>query len=523
MVNASGLVTAAYKYDAWGRFLQTGPSSNHKTYTGHAYDAETGLTYFGARYYDATLGRFISQDPLPGDTTNPPSLQRYLYAYDNPMRYVDVQGYSNDDPENDRKRRSFGGVARAVMSEIPRRSDEEGTEASKQLADVGTAALLSILSPDVQAQARRTGLSRAESQLGQALQDGVPLTTIVVEAAKGIKTHVVNTVKTLADPNATDEQTAKAIVDVLEAAPALVGAAELAFKIGGLVVAAAREGVKLTERVAFTIDLLSLRRESKQVLSSGSALRRTGPLALEDAWRLAGICVDAGECIVSGGLTDRLTGTRTPISRWKTIWENVTAEKSLAHGGFDEKLGKAIGDLDFHVRKPGQPYFTDAAWAEQLNTEMTAPMFDVDRNHGIMGIDIPPEVLGTKTSGAEKEIADSLRRVIETRHPQYLSKDGFVRTDEYLKRGVYFPQSVVDRISTMTASKVTSAGNYSLIFKHGTTPVLRPLADNLLVLRRMPELKMEWFSRINGSFESGATKWGVLPFFPTAAQQGPRP
>jgi RHS repeat-associated protein len=56
------------------------------------YDAESNLFYFGARYYDPETGRFLTNDPVAGDALNPPSLHKYLYAYDSPMVYTDPWG-----------------------------------------------------------------------------------------------------------------------------------------------------------------------------------------------------------------------------------------------------------------------------------------------------------------------------------------------------------------------------------------------------------------------------------------------
>ncbi len=63
------------------------------TYTGKPYDTSTGLYYYGARDYDPTVGRFITQDTWNGTMTNPLSQNRHIYALDNPMRYVDVNGH----------------------------------------------------------------------------------------------------------------------------------------------------------------------------------------------------------------------------------------------------------------------------------------------------------------------------------------------------------------------------------------------------------------------------------------------
>ncbi|WP_273455134.1 RHS repeat domain-containing protein [Nevskia ramosa] len=60
-------------------------------YTGHAYDAESGLTYAQARFYDPLVGRFLSIDPI-GVKDNPFTFNRYGYANNNPYRYIDPTG-----------------------------------------------------------------------------------------------------------------------------------------------------------------------------------------------------------------------------------------------------------------------------------------------------------------------------------------------------------------------------------------------------------------------------------------------
>jgi len=57
-------------------------------------DLETGLDYFGARYYSATQGRFTSVDPLMASAVavDPQSWNRYAYVSNNPLRFVDDDG-----------------------------------------------------------------------------------------------------------------------------------------------------------------------------------------------------------------------------------------------------------------------------------------------------------------------------------------------------------------------------------------------------------------------------------------------
>ena len=63
--------------------------------TGKERDQETGLDFFGARYYGSALGRFTSPDPLAGiDPYDPQSWNAYAYGRNNPLSYVDPTGES---------------------------------------------------------------------------------------------------------------------------------------------------------------------------------------------------------------------------------------------------------------------------------------------------------------------------------------------------------------------------------------------------------------------------------------------
>jgi len=64
LANAAGTVKQSYVYDTFGNTTSTGTITNPYQYTGREFDSETGLYYYRARYYDPSIGRFISEDPL---------------------------------------------------------------------------------------------------------------------------------------------------------------------------------------------------------------------------------------------------------------------------------------------------------------------------------------------------------------------------------------------------------------------------------------------------------------------------
>jgi len=91
--DGSGTTVTTYSYDAFGEpDLTMGSADNDFLFTGEQMDAETGLIYLRARYYDPETGRFISRDPFTGFASVPPSLNRYTYGYNNPVLFADPSG-----------------------------------------------------------------------------------------------------------------------------------------------------------------------------------------------------------------------------------------------------------------------------------------------------------------------------------------------------------------------------------------------------------------------------------------------
>jgi RHS repeat-associated protein len=85
-----GTIAQRIDYDAWGNMLQdTNPGFQPFGYAGGLYDPQTGLVRFGARDYDAKVGRWTTKDPIgfAGGDTN-----LYAYVGNNPVNGIDTQG-----------------------------------------------------------------------------------------------------------------------------------------------------------------------------------------------------------------------------------------------------------------------------------------------------------------------------------------------------------------------------------------------------------------------------------------------
>jgi RHS repeat-associated protein len=101
IVDAGGQLVQQYDYRPFGSTI----GSVDKTqppyrFTGKELD-RSGLYYFGHRYYDSGIGRFISPDPLLGSPGTPASLNAYSYAQNNPVRFVDPSGLKVEDEDGD--------------------------------------------------------------------------------------------------------------------------------------------------------------------------------------------------------------------------------------------------------------------------------------------------------------------------------------------------------------------------------------------------------------------------------------
>ncbi|TCV97425.1 RHS repeat-associated protein [Luteibacter rhizovicinus] len=94
-MDAAGNLTSTSDYRPFGASTGGQQQSSGPGYTGHVSDADSGLIYMQARYYDPAIGRFLGTDPngiTPGRIFD---FARYTYANNSPLVFVDPDGRQN--------------------------------------------------------------------------------------------------------------------------------------------------------------------------------------------------------------------------------------------------------------------------------------------------------------------------------------------------------------------------------------------------------------------------------------------
>ncbi len=97
LVDISGTTVVKYKYDAWGNIIYQTPNQpigniNPFRYRSYYFDTETGWYYLQSRYYNPSIGRFISSDGLLGKTESVSSQNTFAYCENNPIMRIDPTG-----------------------------------------------------------------------------------------------------------------------------------------------------------------------------------------------------------------------------------------------------------------------------------------------------------------------------------------------------------------------------------------------------------------------------------------------
>ncbi|MCL5264643.1 MAG: RHS repeat-associated core domain-containing protein [Chloroflexi bacterium] len=92
VVDANGSLKDGYYFAYGGQRNSAANSVTDKLFTGQQLD-QTGLYFYGTRFYDPVLGRFLSPDSMVPAPGNPQALNRYAYTLNNPLKYNDPDGH----------------------------------------------------------------------------------------------------------------------------------------------------------------------------------------------------------------------------------------------------------------------------------------------------------------------------------------------------------------------------------------------------------------------------------------------
>jgi RHS repeat-associated protein len=85
VTNASGVKISEVRYSAFGETRYTsGTTPTDYLYTGQRQEAEIGLYFYVARWYDPSIGRFLQADTIVPNPGSAKAFDRYSYAYNNP-------------------------------------------------------------------------------------------------------------------------------------------------------------------------------------------------------------------------------------------------------------------------------------------------------------------------------------------------------------------------------------------------------------------------------------------------------
>jgi RHS repeat-associated protein len=95
LTDGSGSIAASYTYEPFGNAVTASGAQatvNPFRFASGYFDSATGLTKFGDRYYDSSLGRWAQHDSIAGSIANPNAMDRYVYAGDSPVNLTDPSG-----------------------------------------------------------------------------------------------------------------------------------------------------------------------------------------------------------------------------------------------------------------------------------------------------------------------------------------------------------------------------------------------------------------------------------------------
>jgi len=198
VTDQQGKVIERHDYLPIGEECTTGPCASNpgfgagqsRKFTGKERDAESGLDYFGARYYGSKVGRLTTVDPLMTPTDNifdPQRWNRYAYGRNSPLRHVDPDGrdwlyrtvmstfFGSAYVAEHGDRSSFSVLFEGAGADVVRIGPGFAVEQLKTAATIGTGEVLgaALYGPELSAVARSgLGLMKGAGATGAPIVEG---------------------------------------------------------------------------------------------------------------------------------------------------------------------------------------------------------------------------------------------------------------------------------------------------------------------------------------------------------------
>ena len=97
--NSTGVKTAELRFKAWGeQRYASGSTPTTYRYTGQREQSQLSIYFYGARWYDPQLSRFLSPDTIIPGAGNSQAWDRFAYALNSPIRFIDPTGHASATP-----------------------------------------------------------------------------------------------------------------------------------------------------------------------------------------------------------------------------------------------------------------------------------------------------------------------------------------------------------------------------------------------------------------------------------------
>ena len=154
MTDTHGNITQEYHYEPFGWGYQRHDPFNRNRFVGLQTDDLTDLIYMNARWYDPRVGRFISRDPIEGNTMKENNL--YVYVLNNPLNNTDPTGmimyFPDPDPWQELLNRlGVGGpgqveeATKEAVRETANQAAEKAKEVAKKVASTSKCCVSTII------------------------------------------------------------------------------------------------------------------------------------------------------------------------------------------------------------------------------------------------------------------------------------------------------------------------------------------------------------------------------------------